>query len=61
MQRFDTTKMLLGMYIRGAVPKIDELEEDRLWFDASRPQGEAIGGGFNWLRYDKIATTGVLL
>lgn len=60
MQRFDTTKMLLGLYIRGIIAKIDELEEDRLWYDVSRPEGEAIGGGFLWLKYDKIATTGVL-
>ncbi len=60
MQRFDTTKMQLGAYIRGLQPKIEELEEDRLWYDGGHPEGEYIGGGFLWLKYDKIATTGIL-
>ena len=57
---FDTTKMQLGAYIRGLQPKIEELEEERLWFDGSRPENETIGGSFLWLKYDKIATTGIL-
>lgn len=60
MQRFDTTKMLLGQYIRGVIAKIDELEEDRLWLEAKSLEGDAIGGRFLWQRYDKLATTGVL-
>ena len=60
MQRFDTTKMLLGQYIRGIITKIDELEEERLWYDGGHPESEVIGGGFLWLKYDKIATTGIL-
>ena len=60
MQRFDTTKMQLGAYIRGLQPKIEELEEDRLWFDGGRPNGEVISGSFLWQKYDKLVTTGVL-
>ncbi len=60
IQRFDTAKARIDDYLAGRISAIEELEAERLPLIGTADADCPFPGGFVWMGYRSIATTGIL-
>ena len=60
--RFETAKQRIWDYLEGRIPKIEELEEDRLYLDCRdyRDDENKFSDSFVWKVYRNYATANIL-
>ncbi|MEK4508356.1 hypothetical protein [Paenibacillus sp. FSL K6-2524] len=58
MQRLESTSWRLDMYLNGVIPNLEELEQERLYFDGRKEDGTTVAMSANL--WHTIATTSVI-